>query len=97
MSVDETSANLSTGNTWCANHGAGWEMPTKSDLYQIARNRETINNTLSINSFTLLGTGNYGCSDIAPNGTRVGVLFSDISHTNSNTGSSLLTTAVRNL
>jgi hypothetical protein len=69
ISVDETSANWSTADSWCSNYGSGWYLPSRSELIDIYNKKSNINKTLyAIGGTTLAENGYYWSSTTSSSG-----------------------------
>lgn len=64
MSVEEAKGcNWHFAKSWCADLGLDWELPSKSQLLMIYRNKDKINAALDTKGFSALLRVNYWTSD----------------------------------
>lgn len=60
---------------WCANYGEGWYLPVQSELRMICEVQPTINDTLSPNGYTVLGSGMHWSSTEIHGSSALGIKF----------------------
>ena len=64
LSLDETKFNWSDAKQWCRNHGDGWRLPTKDELFAIYTNKLDVNYWLKkYNSGTLKNSAYWSSTE----------------------------------